>query len=267
MGNFILCKSKTAKHPYFHEDIGVRLYTIEELCYYIETHLYRMDEGWFNEKLFSWIGSELALPKLEKDLTALYARTRDIYLSVQYLLMESGCCGREEYEAISGTILTMRGKTKQERGKLLGDEYLSSGKYRQAAYTYLSVLAPNRGLNAELAGDLWHNLGVCYARLFLFEEAAECFLKAFKKRSSELSVSCYLYALNFLSEHEPMGDDEVTIDFALMRDALDRIQEVTDDEAYYHQRKKSAAAASSPDWREKQKKLQEDWILDFRKMQ
>ena len=55
-----------------------------------------------------------------------------------------------------------------------------------------------------LRGNLWHNLGTAYARLFLFEEAGRCFEKAYALQTdmnlpaSEI-LSTYVYRIGLLN--------------------------------------------------------------------
>ena len=43
MGSLILCHSKKASQPYEITRIHRRIYTLEELCYYISNNLYLID--------------------------------------------------------------------------------------------------------------------------------------------------------------------------------------------------------------------------------
>ena len=47
-----------------------------------------------------------------------------------------------------------------------------------------------------------HNLGVVYARLFLFPEADRMFSMAYQKSHTESSRLCYLYAMNYITEDD-----------------------------------------------------------------
>ena len=43
MGNLILCHDRHAAHPYEISRIHCRIFTIEELCYYLCNNLYLID--------------------------------------------------------------------------------------------------------------------------------------------------------------------------------------------------------------------------------
>ncbi|MEI3246665.1 MAG: hypothetical protein V8S26_11405 [Lachnospiraceae bacterium] len=57
--SYILCKTKTAKKPFFIENISTNIYSMEELCYYLYNNLYLIDDTLLNEKLCVWLKDEL----------------------------------------------------------------------------------------------------------------------------------------------------------------------------------------------------------------
>ena len=45
MSNVIVCEGTLAKTPYFVSEDGINLYSIEELCYYLMTNAYLLDDS------------------------------------------------------------------------------------------------------------------------------------------------------------------------------------------------------------------------------
>ena len=68
MSSLILCHKKKAKCAYEIARIHRRIYTIEELCYYLCNHLYLVDYTIMNEKLCDWLTEELELSELSDKL-------------------------------------------------------------------------------------------------------------------------------------------------------------------------------------------------------
>ena len=75
MGSLILCHRKRARQPYEIARIHMRIYTIEELCYYICNNLYLIDYTMVNRQLCNWIDKELELPKLAESFGRNCVRT------------------------------------------------------------------------------------------------------------------------------------------------------------------------------------------------
>ena len=68
MGSLILCYKKKAKQPYEITRIHRKIYTIEELCYYLCNNLYLIDYTIMNEQLCDWLEEELSLTELAQNL-------------------------------------------------------------------------------------------------------------------------------------------------------------------------------------------------------
>ena len=269
MGEFILCSDKKVKQPFFHDTLSVHLYTMEELCYYMETNLFLLDKEWIGEALFAWISDELELAELTEQLRSVYGKEKDVYGAVELIFRESGIYSKEEISELSGMLHSMRGKTEMECRKIRADRLLAAGRYRKAAYTYMELLKPEYEIRMteELHGDIFHNLGVSYARMFLFEEAAEMFSRAWKKRKNPASREAYLYALNFLPQSgETEEDQEMELSLNVMREVLDKFGTVREDIDYYRERKEASAAAEAFDWKTHQENLIERWCLEYEKM-
>ena len=71
MSGYILCQTKKAENPYFIENIGLNIYSIEELCYYFSTDLPLLDHTILNRQLVQWLWQELNLKTLAQKLAPL----------------------------------------------------------------------------------------------------------------------------------------------------------------------------------------------------
>ncbi len=258
-------KTKVQK-PFYHETIGVHLYSMEELCYFMETHIYLIDPIWVGEALFSWIETELSAPRLAANLRQARRRKEDEFTCVEMILRASGNYSVDDLRHISELLGQMRGKTKIERRKMSGDLFLEAGKYRQAAYTYMELLGEEyiTHMTEELRGNIFHNLGVVYARLFLFKEAAALFAQAYNLRKNIESRDAYLYAMNFTEEDSQIDEQVMDLNLNVMRDVLGHLSEVSDEPEYYVERKKSSIAADAVDWKKAQTDLVRGWVKEYR---
>ena len=77
-----------------------------------------------------------------------------------------------------------------ERDKIRADQLMEKEKYLAAIYRYKHLLdeADTKETGEVLRGNIWHNLGTAYARLFLFEEAGRCFEKAYALNKQKESL-------------------------------------------------------------------------------
>ncbi len=256
-----LLEGKDAPHPFFHESIATRLYTLEELCYFMESSLYLVDSSWINEELFSWMEEELSLAPLADDLRQVQQETHDPFAVAERIFQDSDLYSPTEFLSLCSLLKQMRGKTKVERRKMSGDLFLEEKHYRQAAYIYLELLKEKESpeMTGTLKGNICHNLGVIYARMFLFAEAAEYFQRAYQLRKSTVSRDAYLFAMNFISDDRPMNEKTMDLNFTLMRDALNYLTRVADSPDYYVERKAAIAAVQAFDWKVKEEELLAGW--------
>jgi len=98
------------------------------------------------------------------------------------LLVECGYCPRETIKEIVRVVRDMEEKSDFECNKVRADRLLEKEKYLSSIYEYKRLLDSNEAgeQSKELIGNIWHNLGTAYARLFLFQEAMHCYDKAYE---------------------------------------------------------------------------------------
>ncbi len=168
MGALKLCTYKKAEYPLYLEMLSLHVYTMEELCYAMESSLFLLDESWMGTEFFQWIAEGVGNAELAGQLRRLYQRHRDVYECAAFLFSASGFYSRQEQKELERIIERMKGKNSMERRKMKADYYLAKKRYRYAACGYLELLQPEflQQMTEELQGHIMHNLGVVYARLF-----------------------------------------------------------------------------------------------------
>lgn len=140
MGTLKLCRDRQAQNPFFLEGLSVSVYTLEELCYAIESNLFLLDEKWIGTSLFQWLEKELGEADLTAHLKNSYRKSKDVYECAELILSASGFYTVERLRQIDEMLTRMRGKSPMERRKMKADYFLSEKKYRHAAYGYLELL-------------------------------------------------------------------------------------------------------------------------------
>ena len=182
MGELILCNQTLAALPYYFENVSLNVYSLEEICYYLEKNLYLLDSDFMSEELCVWIEKELKLKTLAECLREVIFKNGTMVEFVSLILDETAYCSRSARTQILQGLNEMQNKSPFECGKIRGDRYMENGKYVNAILEYRRLLQMQGEYKHQtvLCGDMWHNLGVAYARLFLFEESVNCFFEAYK---------------------------------------------------------------------------------------
>ena len=131
----------------------MNLYSLEELAFFLYHNICLVDQGFFDERLCRWLEQELGCE-----------------------LTELG----EQMKAIGSM-------QEQERLKLRADELLDNGNDWAAMEEYRHILRMHQNLKMGVSfyGAVWNNLGVCFARQFLFERAKDCFEHALEYTPDE----------------------------------------------------------------------------------
>ena len=204
MGELLICNEPIAAMPYYIEGISWNVYSLEELCYYIENNTYLLEKDFMTEELCTWIGQEvhnLTLAERLRDIMRMDGRLSEFVLA---LLIECGYCPRDTIKSVVTLIREMEEKSDFECNKVRADRLMEKEKYLSSIYEYKSLLESNEAgeQKKELIGNIWHNLGTAYARLFLFGEAAHCYEKAYKYNSNEESLKECILAQHCLHEEE-----------------------------------------------------------------
>jgi len=204
MGALLLCNHPIAAMPYYIEALSLNIYSMEELCYVIEHHPFLLDEGFFDEELISWIEREVGEGELAEQLRQSLRKELGITKLVELILNATGYLSYETGMNILGQIREMQHKTVFERRKMRADRYVENKKYINALLEYRRILQMEEECkkNPIVCGNIWHNQGTVFARLFLFWEAKECFEKAYQYHMNLESVYEALAACRYLGEDE-----------------------------------------------------------------
>ena len=185
MGSLILCHKKRAKRPFEISRVHMRIYTIEELCYYICNNLYLIDYTIVNERLCRWIGDELELPELSSEL--------------RRLLRENG--SMEEFVL---TILKESNIYATEKEKYKADSLQNSKEYESAILVYQSIINRDwdESVDKKFYGRVYASMGAAYGHQFLYKEAAKAYQEAYKICEQPDMLKAYLYSCYRALPHE-----------------------------------------------------------------
>ena len=202
MSGYILCQVKKAERPYYIENISTNIYSIEELCFYLYHNIYLLDSTILNEELCFWLRDELGLKKLAFKLYALLdgeeVKVADFILPI---FKEINYLSLEEFRGLNAQIQRLAQEPQVLRQKMKGDYLMEHGKYVNAIKVYQKALNEKSShqeeeqLGTQFVGEIYHNMGCAYIRLFQTEEAVACFLKAYEHLHTMTAIRSYLCAL------------------------------------------------------------------------
>ena len=205
MSSLILCHKKKAKQPYEIVRVKRRIYTIEELCYYLCNHLYLVDYTIVNEHLCDWLEEELELKKLADKLKYQLEQNGTLEQFVMTILADSSIYTAGELKAIQDVLEQLKNQKPIEKQKYKADNLLESGSVKSAIMAYQEMIRGERdeSVDGKFYGKVYGCLGAAYGRLFLYEEAAKMYEAAFQICEEKTMLKAYLYACrNYMNKEE-----------------------------------------------------------------
>ena len=239
--SFDLCTVKMAEHPFYIDSVGVSIYSIEELCFFLKENLYLIDKSIMNSSLCDWVRDELGLKTLSRKMSEAMERPdKDVSYFIMPVFAEIGYLSGKGLHALREELTRVQVGPEDERSKIRADYLVQSGRYTAAITAYRKILTRNSSpssLGAQFYASVWNNLGCAYALQFRYRNAADCFLSAWKLVRSREMMRKYVSTLPlFLDEKEyrdtleSLGADPVLIEkiqeynLKIAADARDRLR-------------------------------------------
>jgi len=195
MSNISLCVGNYAKNPYFLERTNVAVSSVEELCYVLKENAFLIDSRIVNRKLADWIFEECALPELGKSLYSLINTGGSVSAFVGCILDYVHYLEKEQVKDIELLLKENSNLSEIEKRKARADYAIKNHKYLLAIREYEELGTIIGDNDSALLGRVYHNAGVAYAMLFLYEEAEKYFQKAYERLKNEESYLQYLAAV------------------------------------------------------------------------
>lgn len=227
MENVILCNGRYAVNPYFLIEENLRLYSVEELCYFLYKNSFLIQEDFFSEPLFKWMSEELGLEEWVQQLCLLKGKEEEILRCIEFLFRATGFYGEEEINHVRSILKDSRQLSVWERKKIRADAYCKKQRYLMASAEYEQLLKETEEDQVKFRAKLYHNLGVCAAGMFSYEKAADYFMQAFHIYPNTESYVQFLTALKlgnsqekyltYLSEHPESYEDSLEVESRLTR--------------------------------------------------
>lgn len=199
MGGSIILSTRRAKTPYYVEELGISIYTIEELCYFIYHYLEFLEDEFINSELVNFIEKSMGLKTLADKLVRWVNSGSDFCQIVFMIEQDVHYLSVSEMSDLKSRLEWRRSARTADRLKKKADTLVLLKKYRYAVVIYDELLEKERILNLSIRtkGKVLHNRGTAYARLFMFREAAESLELAYPLLES-LEILKEIYFLKFL---------------------------------------------------------------------
>lgn len=202
MGEMILCKRQIAATPFYLDELSMNVYSLEELSYFIFHNVYLLNADFMSVDLCNWIGREMGMKELSDGLMELLKENVPLHIFVGRLLHSCGYLTPGEIKDTLAIITVFENKSEAECKKIRADRLMEKNRLVDAIYEYESLIDGDDNIGDALLGDIRHNLGTAYAKLFFFSEAAVNFEQAYRKNRRRVSLRSMLIAYYMAGDAE-----------------------------------------------------------------
>ena len=203
MGKVYECIGRKANKPYFLDKICCNIYSAEELVYCVYENAELLEKDIFTVELAHWLEDECEAGTVSDRMYQLLAKDAQTRQYAQMLLEEFPFVSQGKQTRFLELLEEDDGKEGYERSRKRGDYFLHKGRYVHALNEYESALAHLEPNEAFLRADIYHNMGMARAGLFLLEQAQQDFLKAYELDGKEEHYYFYAAAMRMrMSESE-----------------------------------------------------------------
>lgn len=211
MSGLILCRTKEAKNPYYISNMDIKIYTLEELCYYIYENIYLISVDIANDKLIDFIRNEVEEKALADKLEYLTKQRAGLAEFVITILKYVDYYDISEIEQIREILEMLNTQNVLERLKARADRFLENKCYNSAIKNYGNILMSPRDktLSGIFYASVNHNMGVAYSQLFQYKKAITYFDTAYSIGQHEESKKCSMAAKYLAMANEVIVEKEV----------------------------------------------------------
>ena len=197
MARVILCAGKRGKHAFRVGKSNIRLFSAEEICYYLYHNAATAEDFLTDPALADYFETELLLPEVAGRLRLLLAADA---MPKEYATVIFGITPMYTAEEIAEFMLELEKVSEMpgwQKQKVRADAYLERRNYREAAGIYESLLRSRKEkeLSEVAIGNLYHNLAVCELHTTGPGTAAVYFAESYEKNRNPESLQSYLLAL------------------------------------------------------------------------
>lgn len=204
MGKLILCSSGIAKLPYEMHVSGTRIYTIEELCYYIYHNIYEIDTECFDKDMVKWLNDELGMKVIADKLDTMIdneSSLKDIVISI---LCSCDYYDEDEIKALLGVMKEIEDLPYHGRQKRKADMYLRHGRYMYAKREYDRIIMGGYAVNLtpKEYGDILHDRAMACYMLGMYSDALLDLKDAYSRNNDSRTLRQYLYTLLLCKREE-----------------------------------------------------------------
>lgn len=174
-----ICRQEAVRHPFYVEVLGIHLFSSQELSYVIYNYPLLVLDDFVDENLLGFLRDELNMGFLALKLERWLKSSENPDDTLIMILQECDYYTTAEISGCRQQIQALRKLPAAEFKKKKADSLFAINQYGRARRLYYELLEEADQGNGLAVGQLWHNIGTCYARMFYMQKAFQAYQKAY----------------------------------------------------------------------------------------
>lgn len=201
---------KSNNNSYYIKEADLNVKSIQELAFFIYNYAILISNSFITKNLILFIDSSLKLPKLASDINEMYNKKANISDILTYILANSNFYTDKDISIFRMRLLKLLSLPEDEYVLRAGDKLFALKKYERAISQYSKVSKTNY--------SALHRLGLCYAKLQFYDNAANCLGELYKKTKDIDVLKETYYCLKLNGNVDRIYEFEDNIDENLLAD-------------------------------------------------
>ncbi|MBP3339885.1 MAG: hypothetical protein J6L69_10840 [Lachnospiraceae bacterium] len=273
MSGLLLC-TKQAVNPLYVENGSIRIYNLEELCYYLYNYTYMITADFFDEKFIMFCENELEQVSLAQKIKECIAHKQPLRTFIMRVLESAYFYSTDELKKFETTLAYLDSTSVKERMKARADMMVKAGKLKSAMAIYKSILDNKEEImSLQFNASVKSNIGVIYTELFMYDKAAEYFEMAYDIDPIEEYRDFLVCALMMLGDEERLHlitsryhiDEEIVNEYKLAFSNVNKMVRSSDKYKQFTEQFKYDSKKSLNLYYENITHILSGWKEDYRK--
>ena len=225
MIGYRLSRTGVAGHPFYISSLGIGLWSVEELCYFLYENPALIDESVVGGSLTRWLTEEFHMNSTVLVMERSMKNGAGMGEILLPLFRAAGYLEPFEIRSFQKRLQTMASGGAPLQLKMMGDALARNRKYGEAVSVYSQAEENTRKGETKLLASILHNRGYALMQLLHYEEAYRAFRRAFALEETPKRKRDCLLAAALAKPREVFYDEaeELEAGKEMIREVLDTV--------------------------------------------
>lgn len=196
MNRYLLCR-KRVNRPYVVQELGLRIYSPEELCYFIYQNLPLIDNSFLDENFYEFIGQDCGMPETARQMERCAKASQYPLETLRILFPAVGYYTEEECSRFSKRLMQQLHNSPDRIYEEKADLLVKLGRYQEAVQYYEKISSARHG---QSAAPVLEKMAGLYFRMGHQKKAMEHLLTLWKLTKEKKAARALCFGCLFTGQ-------------------------------------------------------------------